>query len=177
MKAAKEITIITGFKIIGSSDEGQCDRCGKQGLKRTVAVAPCDADGLEIGIVEHWGVCCAAYAKHGKRSVAAQNKVIAEAKQADDARAYELSTKVARIADGLTTTYRVSFPVSHTESVTFCHIKDMANWKYRRTGRNLNGSYFASNAMGHIVRVDGKDTEDVSFYAGMGFVQITSAVV
>jgi hypothetical protein len=38
------------------------------------------------------------------------------------------------------------------------------------------GSYFAENAAGHIVRVDGTDAADVEFYAARGFVQITATV-
>jgi len=39
-----------------------------------------------------------------------------------------------------------------------------------------SGSYFAENAAGHIVRVDGTDAKDVQFYADLGFTQTTAAV-
>jgi hypothetical protein len=60
--------------------------------------------------------------------------------------------------------------------MTFDCLKSAANRKYAMTGRSLVGSYFASNDQGHIVRVDGKDAADVSFYAERGFVQVTAPV-
>ncbi len=177
MNAANEIIQVRGFKVLGASDEGKCDRCGKEGLKRTVAVQAVDADGLGFSSdVEHWGVCCAAYAKFGSKSYASQSKVIAEANKADMERAYELKTKMARIASDLTYSYRVMFPVSHTETITFDSIQSASNRKYSLTGRPRVGSYFASNTEGHLVRVDGTDSADVAFYADRGFTQITETV-
>lgn len=170
------MTTAMNYKVIGSSDEGMCDRCGKEGLKRTVAVVACDADGAELAGEEHWGVCCAAYAKFGSKSYASQNKIVAEAMKADAAREYDVDTRVARIATGLIHTYREMFPVSHTETITFDCLKAAANYKYRLTGRGLAGSYFASNTEGHIVRVDGSDAVDVAFYSERGFKQVTTAV-
>ena len=168
---------VKGYKVLGASDEGKCDRCGKQGLKRTVAIQAVGADGLGFSIdVEHWGVCCASYAKFGSKSYASQSKVIAEATKADNDRAYEIETKGKRIASDLVYTYKVMFPVSHTESITFDNFKSAANRKYAMTGRSLDGSYFASNDQGHIVRVDGKDAADVAFFIERGFSQITEAV-
>ena len=176
MNAQNEIIRIAGFKVVGSSDEGKCDRCGKQGLKRTVAIQAVDADGLGfLDGVEHWGVCCAAYAKYGSKGGKAMARIEAEATKADNDRAYEIETKGKRIASDLVYTYKVMFPVSHTESITFDCLKSAANRKYAMTGRSLSGSYFASNEQGHIVRVDGNDAADVAFYAERGFSQITKA--
>lgn len=177
MNATHEIIQVKGYKVLGASDEGKCDRCGKEGLKRTVAVQAVDADGLGFSMdVEHWGVCCAAYAKFGSKSYASRSKVIAEANKADLDAAYELATKSQRIADSLTTTFKVMFPVSHTETVTHDCLKGAANWKYRRSNRSMDGSFFAANDQGHIVRVDGKDAADVAFFAARGFSQITTAI-
>ena len=177
MNANAELIQVKGYKVLGASDEGQCDRCGKQGLKRTVAIQAVDVDGLGVSdAVEHWGVCCAAYAKYGSKGSKAMARIEAEATKADNDRAYEIEAKVKRIASDLTYTYKVMFPVSHTETMTFDCLKSAANRKYAMTGRSLSGSYFASNDQGHIVRVDGKDAVDVSFYGERGFTQITTAV-
>ena len=171
-----EMIQVKGYKVLGASDEGKCDRCGKQGLKRTVAIEAVDADGLGFSdVVEHWGVCCAAYAKYGSKGSKAMARIEAEATKADNERAYEIETKGKRIASDLVYTYKVMFPVSHTESITFDCLKSAANRKYAMTGRSLDGSYFASNNQGHIVRVDGKDAADVVFYADRGFSKITTA--
>jgi hypothetical protein len=177
MNATTELIQVKGYKVLGASDEGQCDRCGKQGLKRTVAIQAVDADGLGFSdSVEHWGVCCAAYAKYGSKGSKAMARIEAEATRADNDRAYEIETKGKRIAADLTYSYKVMFPVSHTETLTFDCLKSAANRKYAMTGRSLVGSYFASNDQGHIVRVDGKDAADVSFYTERGFVQVTAPV-
>lgn len=177
MNSATEMIQVKGYKVVGTSDEGKCDRCGKEGLKRTVAIQAVDADGLGFSdVVEHWGVCCAAYAKFGSKGSAAMARIEAEATKADNERAYEIEMKGKRIASDLTYTYKVAFPVSHTETITFECLRGAANRKYAMTGRSLAGSYFASNEQGHIVRVDGKDASDVAFFAARGFSQITTAV-
>jgi len=177
MNTAREIIQVKGYQVLGASDEGKCDRCGKEGLKRTVAIQAVDADGLGFSeAVEHWGVCCAAYAKFGSKGSKAMARIEAEATKADNDRAYEIETKGKRIASDLVYTYKVMFPVSHTESITFDCLKSAANRKYAITGRSLVGSYFASNDQGHIVRVDGKDAADVVFYSERGFSQITTTV-
>jgi hypothetical protein len=177
MNATTELIQAKGYKVLGASDEGKCDRCGKEGLKRTVAIEAVDCDGLGFSdAVEHWGVCCAAYAKYGSKGSKAMARIEAEATKADNERAYEIEAKGKRIASDLTYTYKVMFPVSHTETMMFDCLKSAANRKYAMTGRSLAGSYFASNEQGHIVRVDGKDVSDVSFYTGLGFSQITAAV-
>jgi hypothetical protein len=175
MNAQTEYIKLSGHKVLGASDEGKCDRCGKQGLKRTVAIQPVDADGLGFSdAVEHWGVCCAAYAKYGSKGSKAMARIEADATKADNDRAYEIETKSKRIASDLTYTYKVMFPVSHTENITFDCLKSAANRKYAMTGRSLSGSYFATNDKGHIVRVDGKDSADVNFFLSLGFTQITA---
>lgn len=174
MNAAAEMIQVKGYKVLGASDEGKCGRCGKEGLKRTVAIQAVDADGMGFSnAAEHWGVCCAAYAKYGSKGSKAMARIEAEATKADNDRAYEIETKSKRIASDLVYTYKVMFPVSHTESITFDCLKSAANRKYAMTGRSLEGSYFATNEQGHIVRVDGKDAADVAFYAGLGFSNVT----
>jgi hypothetical protein len=44
-----------------------------------------------------------------------------------------------------------------------------ANMRYSRTGRGVEGSYFAENAEGKVVRVDGKDAADVAYWSQAGF--------
>lgn len=44
------------------------------------------------------------------------------------------------------------------------------------TGRKIEGSYFVQCPRGRIVRVDAKDADDISFYEGRGFKQITPVV-
>lgn len=47
--------------------------------------------------------------------------------------------------------------------------KDRANQAYKKTGRSLEGSYFASNNKGQIVRIDSKSDVDVKFFEDRGF--------
>jgi hypothetical protein len=54
--------------------------------------------------------------------------------------------------------------------------KGEANAKYHRTNRPTEGSYFAQDGQGRIVRVDGKDPEDVAHYESAGFKPITAPV-
>jgi hypothetical protein len=51
------------FKIMGTTgDVTSCDCCHRRGLRRTVALLPLDADGMEDGEVTYYGTGCAAKA-------------------------------------------------------------------------------------------------------------------
>jgi hypothetical protein len=51
------------YRILGTTDDvTTCDCCGRENLKKTVALAALDADGNEIGTV-YYGVDCAAKAE------------------------------------------------------------------------------------------------------------------
>lgn len=160
---------MSSFKILGMADDGKCECCGANCPKRRVAVRPVDADGCEHD-VEFWGVICASKVRTGSKAVRFQNQIVAEAQRADADREYFTRQKMARVvADSLTSNF-------DGLAVTFQSAKDGANRLYRMTGRNIIGSYFAENAAGHIVRVDGTDAKDVEFYADLGFTQTTAAV-
>ena len=47
--------------------------------------------------------------------------------------------------------------------------RNAANTLFNKTRRKIEGSYFAQDDQGRIVRVDGKDAADVSFYEERGF--------
>lgn len=51
------------FKIMGTvGDVTSCDCCHRRGLRKTVALLPLDADGMEDGEVTYYGTGCAATA-------------------------------------------------------------------------------------------------------------------
>lgn len=161
---------MASFKVLGMAEDGKCECCGANCPKRRVAVMPLDADGNQAGDVQFFGVICASKIRTGSKAVRFQNQILAEAKRADMDREYFTRQKMARVvADSLTRNF-------DGVVVTFQSAKDGANRLYRMTGRNIIGSYFAENASGHIVRVDGNDANDVQFYADMGFTQTTAAV-
>ncbi len=54
--------------------------------------------------------------------------------------------------------------------------KGDANYQYNTTNRPLEGSFFAKHPDGRVVRVDGKDEEDIKYYAEQGFEPITPPV-
>lgn len=158
------------FKILGMADEGKCEHCGANCPKRRVAVMPVDADGCTHD-VQYWGVICASKVRYGSKSVGKQSAIVAAAQKADADREYTARQKMSRVVtDSLTRDFGGGLVV------TFRTNKDGANRLYRMTGRRLVGSYFAENAAGHIVRVDGTDPADVQFYADHGFIQTTPAV-
>jgi hypothetical protein len=159
------------FKILGMADEGKCECCGANCPKRRVAVRPVDADGCEHD-VQFWGVICASKVRTGSKAVRFQNQIVAEAQRADADREYFTRQKMARIITALPHIHNLGFGNARISN----NAKDAANQMYRMTGRNIMGSYFAENAAGHIVRVDGTDAKDVQFYADLGFTQTTAAV-
>lgn len=160
----------TKYVVRGMAEEGTCEHCGANCPKRRVYVQPVYADG-DRGEVQAWGVICAGTVRSGSKSVRIQNQIVAEAKRADADREYAKRQKIARVvADNLSRDFGGGVVV------VFQSAKDGANRLYRMTGRAIAGSYFAENAAGHIVRVDGSDADDVQFFAGLGFVQTTAAV-
>ena len=65
-------------RVLGTTEEVTvCDACGREDLKKTVAIALCDCDGNELAI-EYYGVVCASHI--AKRST---KDIISEARQAD----------------------------------------------------------------------------------------------
>ena len=53
---------------LGISDNEKCDCCGKDNLKRTIALGTTDGDGNWIGDVQHFGTTCAARALNPKNA-------------------------------------------------------------------------------------------------------------
>lgn len=53
--------------------------------------------------------------------------------------------------------------------------RSQANYLFNSTGRRLDNSYFAENASGQIVRVDGSDPGDVSHFESLGFSPVGQA--
>lgn len=52
---------MSGWKIKGITDDTtECECCGRINLRRTVALAPLDAEGNEDGEVSYFGTSCAA---------------------------------------------------------------------------------------------------------------------
>lgn len=137
----------TRYKILGLTDDRcECEACGKQNLKCTVALEPVDSDGGACGPVVYFGRDCAALATRGSKSAANVRKVEAEAAAADYAREASRRDKVARIAAD----------------------RNRANYLYAVTRRPLPGSRFAYRGA-DVVRVDGSDPADVAFYFAEGF--------
>lgn len=70
------------FKVLGTVDDiTDCDQCGRDDLKSTVALAELDADGNETGGILYMGSDCAA-----KAAGWTQTRVRAEVKAADAAK-------------------------------------------------------------------------------------------
>ena len=158
------------YKTLGVVEEGKCDRCGTNCPKRRVAVQSIDG-----GEIERWGVNCAAYAQHGSKSARHQSAVLAEAQKADRDREYHEREKLARVA-----VVGKSYDSGGPATVVLCRggldSESLANRLYRRTGRGIVGSYFARGPQGDVVRVDGSDSKDVSFFESRGFVRISEPV-
>lgn len=170
MTRTREERDVNAFKVLGMADEGKCECCGANCPKRRVAVMPLDADGNDAGGVQFFGVVCASKIRTGSKAVRFQNQIVAEAQRADLDREYHKRQKMARVMTGDMTR------ILNGLVVTFQSARDGANRLYRMTGRGITGSYFAQNADGHLVRVDGTDANDARFYADLGFTQITAAV-
>jgi hypothetical protein len=169
---AKGMTM-NGFKILGMAEEGKCDHCGANCPKRRVYVMPVDADGNHDGDVQCWGVICASKVRHrGSKAVRHQSAIVAEAQRADSDREYHARQKACRVVECVPYAIDLGFNKFRMED----NPQAAANCLYRMTNRPRIGSYFAENAAGHIVRVDGTDAADVEFYAARGFVQITATV-
>lgn len=135
------------YKVLGISDERtECECCGRKGLKRTVALDRTDAEGNATGDVVYFGVDCAGAAVHCRKTSSNTTKV------KNAAAAYETEQKAIR---------RNKLARVATE-------KNRANYLYSSTRRGIEGSYFAFRG-DEVVRVDGKDAEDVAFFLAEGF--------
>lgn len=164
---------MTSFKILGMAEEGKCEHCGANCPKRRVAVMPLDADGNHDGEPQFWGVICASKVRnHGSKAVRHQTAIIAQAEQADRDREYHTRQKMCRIV----TAVPFVIDLGSIGKAKHDNAANAANHLYRITNRPIVGSYFAENAEGHIVRVDGSDAADAEFYAARGFVQTTATV-
>ena len=148
--------------ILGMAEEGTCDRCGTNCPRRRVAVVQVYADGSR-GDVAYWGVNCAALARSGSKSAAAQRRVVAAAEAADRQAAAEAADRDRRYR------HRLAGPV---DAGCLDNPKAAANARYRATGRRFEGSYLAANAAGQVVRIDGHDPHDVELFPG--FAAITA---
>jgi hypothetical protein len=164
---------MSGFKIMGMAEEGKCEHCGANCPKRRVYVMPVDADGNHDGDVQCWGVICASKVRNrGSKAVGHQSAIVSEAQRADSDREYHARQKARRVVECVPCAINIGLGKCRIED----NAKNAANCLYRITNRPMIGSYFAENAAGHIVRVDGTDASDVEFYAARGFVQITATV-
>lgn len=161
------------IKVLKVTEEGHCEKCGRDCPRRRVLVVPVDRDGNPSGEQQAWGVNCAAQAKYGKKSASAQAVILAEADANERDRLYNERQKLARVA-AVGRSYSLGGPDFECDDAGQLNL---ANRLYHRTGRGLQGSYLARNADGHAVRVDGRDPRDVEFYVSRGFTQFTDPVV
>jgi len=159
------------FQVLKVTEEGRCEKCGRPCPRRRVLVQPLDADGNRDGDPQAWGVNCAAQVKYGKKTPKLQQTILFEAEAAERDRLYTEKQKLARVAV-VGQSYSFGGPVVECKAAEANGGPlNLANRLYHRTGRNIVGSYFATNGDGHVVRVDGRDRADVEFYAARGFVQ------
>lgn len=163
------------FKTLKVTEEGHCEKCGRPCPRRRVLVQPLDVDGNPDGDPQAWGVNCAAQVRFGSKSVARQNQIVTEAILEEQNRLYYELTKLARVA-AIGRSYDFGGPATAVTCRGGLDGENLANRLYHRTGRRLVGSYFARNADGHVVRVDGSDGVDVEFYASRGFVRVSEPV-
>lgn len=106
----KETVVGLAFKVLGTSDDvTNCHCCGRQNLKYTVALQPCDADGGPDGEPVYFGTVCAAKAM--RQSVRYVREQISAAELADAAtRRAEQAAKDAAYSAWLVSNYGVRQP-------------------------------------------------------------------
>jgi hypothetical protein len=135
------------YKLLGvNDDKDTCCQCGRSELKRVVWLEPVDSDGNAIGEPIHLGTTCAAYAMMGNRRSSSVRQVERLIDEVEFARKADRDNRLRRVAAD----------------------KQTANRHYASTRRPLDGSYFAFNGES-VVRVDGTDSADVSFFNAEGF--------
>ena len=158
------------YKVLGVAEEGRCEHCGAACPKRRLGLAPLDADGNVCGEPLLVGCVCAAELVHGRRSQREANRLRQEADNAD--RLAELN----RLDRERGFEFRVSGRWHPDVDPSLRSPKDAANARYRATGRPLQGSYFAQDSQGRIVRVDGQSADDVALFESRGFARISEPV-
>lgn len=142
------------YRVLGINDDVcTCECCGKHNLKCTVALSVLDVDGNDSGEIVRYGRDCAALAMLGRKSAANARKIEAIALAANHAAECESRQKLERVATD----------------------KNRANYLYACTRRSLDGSFFAHRGA-EVVRVDGSDSRDVAFFAGLGFAALAECV-
>lgn len=81
------------FKVLGTSEQENCECCGRDGLKRTIVLARMDADGNTVEVLR-FGRDCAAKATKLRRTGAAMESLAvaaqAEADRAERERVHEV---------------------------------------------------------------------------------------
>ena len=81
------------FKVLGTSEQENCECCGRDGLKRTIVLARLDADGNTVEVVR-FGRDCAAKATRLRRTGAAMESLAVaaqlEADRAEQQRVHEV---------------------------------------------------------------------------------------
>ena len=167
---------MANYKTLGVAEEGECERCGTHCPKKRIAVVPVDVDGNPCGDVERWGCNCAALARFGSKAVRHQNTILAEARQAEQERAYferAWLTRVVRVGEARRLPgYDVVVPAP----ASLDDAKSLANRLYNACRARLVGSYFAQRGDSEIVRVDGSRPEQVRFFESIGFVPVSKPV-
>lgn len=76
------------FKVMGVSEQEDCECCGRSGLKRTIVVGRLDADGNTVEVLR-FGRDCAARATGLRRTGAAMERLAVDAKLAAEQSARE----------------------------------------------------------------------------------------
>lgn len=175
--------VVSGYKPIGSSDNGICERCGTLCPRQTVIMAAVDADGyVNEGVYAHWGVCCAAQYCYGAKTAKNRDRVLSSICQYQEYREEEIKSWNRRIATDNTSvwveTIRVGIHATRTETHIQEHnsIREAANVKFMRTGLRPPGSFLMANNQGHEVRVMPSRIGEVEYYSSIGFVQVTDIV-
>lgn len=175
--------VVSGYKPVGSSDNGICERCGTLCPRQTVIMAAVGADGLvNENIYAHWGVCCAAQYCYGTKTAKNRDRVLSDVRRYEEYRAHEIESWNRRIATDKTSvwveTVRMGVHATRTESHIQEHnsIREAANVKFMRTGLRPPGSFLMANTEGHEVRVMPSRLGEVEYYTSIGFVQATAIV-
>lgn len=175
--------VVKGYKPVGSSDNGICERCGTLCPKQTVIMAAVDAEGLvNEAIYAHWGVCCAAQYCFGAKTERNRKKVLALVQKEEEYRRYQVEQWNGRIAtDNITIYYQNVAMGIHaylTEKTPIAHhsVREAANVRYMQTGLPRVGSFMMTNNHGHEVRVCSSIPGEVAYYTSIGFAQVTDIV-
>lgn len=165
------------FRVLGIVDEpGRCELCGTYCPARRVAV--------EVGEhVAYWGVVCAAEARHGRRDSTIARQMREEAEEAGayngtarphadrrpgtvrrQTRAAAVAAAAADAAEA-----RIVWLRSASSVPAGLTAEAAADYRYRQTGRPVDGSCLAADAAGRLARIDARDPVDLARFARAGF--------